>query len=359
MARLGRSRPNRPVVVKGRYTLQVNLYLAAFETADEFPPLQVVTPNANLYLAAFETADEFPPLTLAYGQNFTLAAFETEDEFPTLVAAVPPLPGDQITQPGQVEWALTTLWGAGTDIGVLVPVDGWRSLPGIDNLNVSRPAQHGAWDGRKLAQQRLVTIRLQPNSATDPTLIDDLLTQIDAVTGLPEDETPLPLVIRGHGDPQLAYGQVIDRAVSMDGDYNAGLPTVSVLIACADPRRYALARTGVDVPVGVVTALANAGNISTHPVIRLDGPATNPTLANSATGRTLAFSLTLADGERLLIETADGNATVGGVSVMSTLTGASAPVSDFVLARGSNPITYTTGSGGGRGAVFLYRDAWI
>lgn len=358
MARLGRSRPNRPILVRNRYEIRAAVALAAFETVDEFPSLQVDTPSVNLYLGVFETVDEFPALALSYGQHPTLGAFETADEFPPLIASVPILPGDQITQAGQIEWSYT-LWGPGTDVAVLLPVEGWRSTPNIDNLNVARPNTHGAWPARKLVQQRLVTIRLQPNSATDPTLIDDLLDQIDAVTGIPEDETPLPLVIRGYGSPQLTYGQIIDRAVVMDGDYNAGLPTVSILIACDDPRRYNVRRSGAVVPVAQTVQVPNAGNIATHPEIRIDGPVTNPSLTNATTARTIAFSLTLAEGERLQIDTSTGNALVAGESVMSTLTGTSAPVGDFVLTRGVNSITYTALSGGTASAVFLYRDAWI
>lgn len=357
MARLGRGIPNRPRVVKGRFTLQVNLTLPVFETVSEWPALNVVTPNVNLFLGPFETTSEWPALTFAFDSNLTLPAFETTSEWPEITVTIPPVPGDLITEAGQVEWNFT-LWGPGTEIRVLTPVQGWRSLPQVDNLNVARPAQHGAWDGRKFAQQRLVTLKLQANSVSDPTLTDDLLTQIDMVTGLPEDETPLPLVIRGHGDPQLAYGQVVDRPIDMDGDYNAGIPTVGVLIACADPRRYNIQRTGANLPVGEQAALSNAGNTSTHPTIRITGPVTNPTLANADTGRTLAFLLDVLAGQQLVIDTFNGTATLDGESVTSAITGVSSPIFDFTLKPGANRVTYSASAGGDL-AICLYRDAWI
>jgi phage-related protein len=358
VARLGRSRPNRPIAVKAPYSLRVGLTLPVFETVSEWPAVTVTTPNVNLFLGVFETTSEWPALTLAFDQNLTLPVFETVSEWPEITVTIPPVPGDLITTAGQVEWAYT-LWGPGTSVAVLLPVAGWRSLPGVDNLNVPRPAQHGAWDGRKLAQQRLVTLKLQPNAGSDPTLVDDMLTQIDQVTGLPEDETPLPLVVKGYGDPQLAYGQVIDRSVDMDGDYNAGLPTVTVLIACADPRRYNTEQTGVNVSLGEETVLANAGNVATYPTVRIDGPVTNPVLANADTGRTLDFLLNVLDGEQLVIDTFNGTALVDGEPVMSSLTGTSAPIFDWTLKAGSNRITYAATSGGGTPAVILYRDAWI
>ncbi|MFI7448064.1 phage distal tail protein [Nonomuraea sp. NPDC049714] len=344
-------------MVRAPYTLQVDVALPVFETVSEWPPVTVTTPNVNLFLGPFETLSEWPALTLAFDQNFTLPAFETVSEWPAITVTIPLVAGDLVTTAGQVEWNYT-LWGPGTDVAVLLPVEGWRGLPQVDNLNVARPAQHGAWDGRKLSQQRLVTLRLQPNSGSNPSQIDDMLTQIDLVTGLPESEAPLPLVVRGYGDPQVAYGQVIDRDVDMDGDYNAGLPTVTVLIACADPRRYNIEQTGVNVPVGIQTVLSNAGNTSTHPRIRVDGPVTNPTFANADTGRTLAFALDVLAGEQLVINTFEGTATVGGEPVTSTITGTSAPIVDFTLRPGTNRVTYS-GDAGGDLAVALYRDAWL
>jgi hypothetical protein len=204
-----------------------------------------------------------------------------------------------------------------------------------------------------------VSLRLQANSASDIPSIDELLEQVIAATGIPESEDPLPLVIKGYGSPKLAYGQVIDRPIAMDGGYNAGLPTVGVLIACGDARLYGLDPRGATVPLNTPTALSNAGNASTHPLIRLKGPLTNPTLVNQTMSRTLQFTITLSDGQILEIDTKGGTATQGGVSKMSTLGGVSDPVHDFVLQSGSNTIQYTTDADGTLGADLTWRDATI
>ncbi|GAA3416244.1 phage distal tail protein [Streptosporangium vulgare] len=358
MARAGRSYPNRPIVVKGRYYRAADLVLDPFEVEAEWPALTVVTPSAQVLLGPFEVEAEWPPVTLFYGQSLSLAPFEVEAEWPEITVSTPIRPGDSITQAGQVEWN-GTLWGPGTDVAVLIPIEGWRSTPTIDNLNVSKPSAHGAWNARKLAQQRLVTIRLQPNSASDPDMIDDLLDEIDAVTGIADDDTPLPLVVRLRGAPQLAFGQIIDRDPDIGGDYNAGVPTVTILIACGDARRYGIDRTGVSIPVGGTVQVINAGNTGTHPIIRIPGPVVNPTLVNAATGRILGFATTVEAGEQLEIDTDKGNATVNGDSIMSTLTGASAPVPGWVIKAGTNAITYTASSGGDSPLTLLYRDAWI
>ncbi|MFB4280859.1 hypothetical protein ACBJ59_36605 [Nonomuraea sp. MTCD27] len=360
MSRYGRAypAPQRRTIPNYRGVPQ-QFTLPPFESLSEWPDIEVITPNVNLLLPPFESLSEWPAVDLRFEQRFTLPVFESLSEWAPLTVTIPVKPGDSLTGVnGEVEWN-GTLWGPATDIQVLLPVEGWLGSPSIDNLNVERPGRHGAWDARKLAQQRIVSIRLQPNSAADPTQVQDLIDEVLAVTGIPEDEAPLPLVIKAYGSPRLAYGQVVDRPLTLDGDYNVGLPTIGVVIACADPRLYSLERAGVTVPADTPTALANTGNASTHPVIRIEGPAENPVLTNQTLDRTLQFAITLGAGELMEIDTDFGTATVAGENVMSTLTGSSVPVSDFVLKAGSNTLTYAVSSGGDEGADVLWRHATL
>lgn len=354
MARLGRSQPI-PVTIRGRLTYhQATVDLPTFSLGWVFPSLTVVSPSVAIPLPTFSLGWEFPPVSLPVG----LPTFSLGWEFPTITAVVPTKPGDSLTgAAGQVEWN-GTLWGTGTAF-TLQEITGWRSLPSLDNLNVERPSRHGAWAARRLAQQRLVTIRLQPNSIGDPAEIDDLLDQLDQVTGVLEDETEWPLVVKGYGTPYLAFGAISDRDIPMSGDYSVGAPTASVLIVCSDPRRYSLIRTGVDLPAGDDVAVTNAGNVSTHPVLRIPGPVVDPTITNTTLDRVLQFSLTIADGEQMNIDTDAGTVVIGSESQMQTLTGISVPVTEFVLARGVNNLRYSVGSGGDNPVVALYRDAWL
>lgn len=357
MARLGRSQPI-PVISKGhlRYSRR-SLTLGVFESVSEWPALSVVTPNVNLILGVFESVSEWPALTFVRDQVFTLGVFESVSEWPSITVTLPVKPGDSLTGAnGEVEWN-GTLWGPTTDVQVMLPVGGWLEMPGVDNLNVERPGRHGAWDARKLAQQRIVSLRLQPNSAADPTQIQDLIDAIFTATGIPESEAPLPLVIKAYGAPKLAFGQVVARPLELNGDYNVGLPTVGLVIACADPRLYSLDREGVTVPIGSPTALANTGNASTHPLVRIEGPVVNPVLTNQTLDRTLQFTITLEAGDLMEIDTDNGTVTVDGDNRMSTLSGSSVPVQDFVLQAGSNTILFTVTSGGSEGADLLWRHA--
>ncbi|MER7361951.1 phage distal tail protein [Nonomuraea wenchangensis] len=359
MARSGRSYTNQPVLSRHPRDWDRSLDLPAFESVSEWPPLVVDTPNVNLLLPAFESVSEWPDLVFVRDQTLTLPAFESISEWPALTVSVPPKPGDALTGvDGQVDWN-GTLWGAGTDVAVLLPVDGWLATPNIDNGNVARPNRHGAWDARKFAQQRIVSLRLQPNSATDPSQVWALINDVLAVTGIPESEDPLPLVIKAYGPPLLAYGQVVDRPLVLDGDYNAGLPTIGLVIACADPRLYGLEPRGATVPVNSATGLSNSGNAATHPLIRLEGPVTDPLLTNTTLRRSLRFDITVADGDTLEIDTNNGTVTLAGENAMSALTGITVPVQDFVLAAGSNTLQYTAAAGGANGADFLWRDATL
>lgn len=355
MARYGRAYP-APIRQIGPNFRGVHqdATLATFSLDWAFPALTVISPSVTLPLPTFGLTWEFPGLSLPVG----LPTFGLTWEWPTFQAVVAPKPGDALTgEPGQVEWN-GRLWGTGTSYRVQ-QIDGWRSLPQINNSNVERPNRHGAWDSRKLAQQRIVTIRLRLDSATDPTQIDALLDELDAATGIPEDALPLPLVIKGYGTPQLAFGHIIDRDVPMDGDWSVGQPVASLLIACGDPRRYSVLRHGVNIPKDTPTQLGNTGNTATHPLVRIPGPAVNPVVTNSTLARTLAFDITLSDSERLDIDTDAGSVSVGSVNKMSTLTGTSVPVQEWVLGAAASSILYTTTSGGDDGVDVLWRDSSI
>ncbi len=354
MARLGRSQPI-PVTHVGRKTfLRADADLPAFELEWDFPTIRAITPAATVPLPSFSLGWEFPPIGFSVG----LTSFALAWEFPEVSAVVPVNPGDALTgDPGQVEWN-GTLWGAGTGF-VVQSIDGWRSLPQLDNLNVERPSRHGAWAARRLAQQRLVTIRLQPQSFSDPTLTDDLLAQLDAVTGVLEDETEWPLVIKGYGEPQLAFGSIADRDIPMNDLYSVGAPSVSLLIVCSDPRRYSITQTGVDLPLNAEIELANAGNVATHPILRIPGPVEGPTITNQTLDRLLQFDVEVAEGERLVIDTNAGTAVIGEDSQIQTLTGSSVPLTEFVLGRGTSVLSYTALEGGSSPVVCLYRDSWL
>ncbi|HEY9371596.1 phage distal tail protein [Streptomyces sp.] len=325
----------------------------------EWPAVLVETPNANLFLGPFQTVSEWPDLTLAYDQNLVLAPFETLSEWPDPGVQVPILPGDSITGSYQIEYNGTLLGGYGNQYQIIAgSVEGWDDLPALDSSNVARPSWHGSWPGKFYSQERQVSATIAINVG-DGGDFAGAIGQIRHLLTPPAGETGAPLVIATRDEVLMVPEAVVDTRAMPTGSYHAGWVSVAVRWVCADPRRYNVIRSGFDIPAGGTVPLENAGNVASHPLLRVDGPVVNPSISNSTLGRTLSFLITLADGERMEIDTDAGNATVAGVSVLSTLTGASAPVSDFVLERGTNELSYAPDDGGAAGVVALYRDAWL
>ncbi|MGI5274900.1 phage distal tail protein [Nonomuraea sp. CA-218870] len=237
-------------------------------------------------------------------------------------------------------------------------MEGWEDLPSMDSSNVARPTWHGSWPGRFYAQERQVTATIAVNVGEG----GDFAGAVAALRHLltpPVGETGAPLVISGRDEILMAPEAVVDTRAMPTQSFHVGWVPVAVRWICSDPRRYNVIRSGVAVPPEATVDITNAGNVATHPLLRVDGPVVNPSLANTTLSRTLDFVLTLAEGERLVIDTDAGNATVDGESVLSTMTGTSAPVGDFVFERGVNSITFAPDSGGDAGLTVLYRDAWL
>ncbi|ETK36116.1 phage distal tail protein [Microbispora sp. ATCC PTA-5024] len=306
---------------------------------------------------AVAAAGVVPAQGVSAGSIFTASAVPAVAHVPLAVVTVPILPGDLVVLPGQVEYD-GTLWGEGTSFRVN-EITGWTSLPTIDNGNTLRPQRHGAWSGRKLAQQRLVTIKMQALAGTDPSTVDSLLDELAAAASVPDDESERNLVIRGWGPKRIARGAVVDFVSSMDDDYSVGMPTVSVLIACSDARKYGLTVTSVVVDNGSTAAAVNEGNTSTHPLVRINGPCTNPSITNQTTDRILSFGVTLASNETLLVDTNAGTAVIGAADYMHTLAPLSVPPEDWYLVKGTNAISYSASSGGANGVELQFQPAYL
>lgn len=355
MARLGRAHPPRPAVLgRQRFALPAAVHLGPFETEAEFPALTVTTPDARVHLGPFETEAEFPALSLSYGQHVTLPAFETEAEFPALVVTTPILPGANITRAGQIEWN-GFLLGSGTPYR-WKGLTGWKNLPGITPGNVERSTGHGSYRGRPSGQERIITYATIIKGPA--TAFEQIIEDLEDVTGLPDTEEEFPLVIRELSTPYLVYAQIRNRDPGpIDPNYRLGLASNGVVQwVASDPRRYGLTRRGATVPRDVPTELLNAGNTGTHPLIRIPGPSEAPILHNQTLNRIIGFGRSILPGQVLEVDPYGATARIGDTNVTGDLTG-SVPLPDFLLGSGGNTILYTAASGGSGGVDFLWRDA--
>lgn len=290
--------------------------------------------------------------------------------------------GDTIAQDGQIEWA-GTLLGATTAYRWL-ELTGWEDLPGLDSGSVLRPVRHGAWPGRRYAQERVVTwtatISLPSALATD---FSAAVTAIRRATAVASDETELPLVIRTKGgETLLCYAAVTTRIIPNNPQAGVGRGQLSLQWTASDPRRYGLVERSATIPqpvagTGLVyplvyplvygtaaesgaRTLTNAGDVATNPVLTVTGPCTTPVVANLTTGRQLEVAVIVAAGEQLVIDTDAGTALLGGADRQGSLTENSVPIEDFELADGDNDLafratTFTTGAS----CAVTWRDAYL
>ncbi|MFE6742352.1 phage distal tail protein [Streptomyces tubercidicus] len=258
----------------------------------------------------------------------------------------------------------TPLWrlliGAGTPYKWR-KLEGWEELPELDNGSVPRPSAHGSFLGRLLSQTR--TVALGEVIVRAPVEQLGLVVEtLNADTPLVEDEQPLLVHLDERG-PLLAWARVVRRAVPVELGYAVGTVTEGALeFEATDPRRYTpsvqQAELGLPEPClpwhgdyghgprGIPAStgdhtVSNVGSAPTHPVVEFHGPVDSPRLTNVTTGAVLEYEVILDPGERLVVDTFDGTATLPDGS--SLLTAASVecwPEPAFTLAAGTNCLTF-------------------
>ncbi|WP_143078981.1 phage tail domain-containing protein, partial [Nonomuraea pusilla] len=301
-----------------------------------------------------------PTVTATRLATITPAAVEAAGEVPSAGVTVPTLPGDNLTDIGQVELN-GVVWGMGTRYRIR-EITGWESLPQIDDLSEEEPGRHGAYAGGSLAQRRIVTVALQLDSISDPTQVDDLLRQLRYDTRVLRDNSLWTFVVRGYSQTLLAYGKVTDRTGVMGDAYSVGAPEPVITITCPDPRRYELDQQSqvVAANASAPTQFINSGDVYTNPILRFAGPATNPMIINETLDRILAFDVTLMAGQLLVVDTNRGKAMLGstdyGSKVADTI---SVPIKEWFLDVGANAISYETDAGGAAGVEVLWRSAFL
>lgn len=329
MGRLGRSIPARPVLSR-------TSRLANFD--------------ATPALTAFETPFRYPR-----DQTLTVSAFSTPFVYPPISISAPHVPGSLITQDGEIEWN-GMLWSPTSKYRPL-DLSGWDSMS-LSNGNVERGFRHGAWPGRKLAGERIVTatVQLNDNSSTFQDSLDAMITS----WAPPDDADEFPLAIRTRGKILIAYGNIV-KADAPPDYYGVGVSDISIQWACSDPRRFGTDFNATHIGLDGGT-LTNPGNAPASPRFRFFGPVTTPRI--TLAGRTLAFNVAIETGERLDVDTSNGDLgvfdTTGVIQISNyvRLDAFSVPVELLSLPGGTSAITYTPDAGGTGGLDVFWRSTW-
>lgn len=294
----------------------------------------------------------------------------------TLVGGVPVADaadpgGALVTEYGHVQYG-RVLFGAGSRAGVRQLI-GWRDLPDAEVADTPRPQSHGTYPGDVLGDSLTVTLVYQLTGTPEAKA-----QAVDAI----EQHTPMDgvermLVVNDDGlDGWFRMARVVARQVPQDRGYRVGPVECSVQFVCSDPRRYRMtqrsgtiglpvAAGGLDYPLvypleygtASSTALmaANDGGANAPLAVTFTGPLTNPQL--SSPDWRLGFDLTLAAGESLVVDTAEGTALLAGTADrMYAIRPTSDPLELCTIPPGGTTLTLTAADGTGTATV-AHRDA--
>ena len=287
-------------------------------------------------------------------------------------------PGSLITGDGQLEFNDYVLGDDETTF--MQQIDGWEDLPAIDSSNTLRPSSHGAWVGKKLLGQRIIT--WTGTFAADPdswqSEIERLRTAFAPALGTEE----LTITVRTRTETKMVFGTVVKRSMPVDYAYSYYGARLSIQFECSDPRRYSLGENSVfiSMPDEVTDGLeyplvypleygveatpsqlivVNAGDAPTPMILNYVGPVTNPVLVNSTTGQRLGFNITLTADEVLTVNTRLGTVLLDGVADrLYTRMIDSSPILGFELLPGDNDMQAIAEDWDvGAGIEIIYRDA--
>lgn len=281
-------------------------------------------------------------------------------------------PGGLVVEPGQVQYG-EALLGTGTAAGWRQLV-GWRDLPDAAVADSPRPQAHGAYGGDVFGGSLAVTFTFLLRGS--PQAKVQALNTLEQY--LPMDGVERCLAVDDGDGAWCRWARVIGRQVPQEVHYTHAPLECSVQFLCADPRRYRITeRTvavtlpqslgGLDYASGLEYPLLygesssgsllarNAGSTDTPLVATFYGPLTDPALV--ASRWRMAFSVNLAAGEYLTVDTLEGTALLNGTADrLYTLQPTSDPLERCVLPPGATNLSLTAPDGDGRVQV-TYRDA--
>jgi hypothetical protein len=268
------------------------------------------------------------------------------------------------------------LMGPGTAYG-LDDFAGLDDLPDSRTSDTPRPSDHGLFAGTDFAAGRTVDLTVKVEAASAALFRSALDSLID-VTDLQPAELPLTFRLPGMTANRRINVRPRRRAVMPAKGLYGKITRVALQFFATDPRVYADDETVLSTSAattgggrtynrvydltyaaggtgGSIAAL-NAGTFPTRPTLKITGPATTPRVENVEAGAFLAFNLTLAAGEFLVVDLAARTVLLGGTaSRYSTLAIGS---SWWQLPPGTSTIRFSSADSAGT-LELRYRSAWL
>lgn len=368
MARLGRGFPARAAVIAPpQAPIHATVDLPVVAMALAVPAPTVIAGGAvTVNLPAVALALAVPAPAVQASQTVQLPTIAMVWDVPDPVVSVPINPGDDLDGPGQLSLNGFRL-GSGTPYRLEELIGADIDLPGVDNGNVPNPSSHGAMSGRKLSQPRIITASFNVVEQRSKALFREVMEAFRDNTPIAEGDEELDFALEVLDEIYVTRGAVTRRSAPIDVRYQlAGVAKAVLQIECSDPRLYKRQLNSATIADGSTVDVFHAGNTSTKPLIRCEGPAVGPlleiarTLADGTEDvKVVEFDIEIEAGQTLIIDVKRESAEIDGVSQMRYLTGASIGVPDFVLGRGASSITYETTNGDAPAAVVLWSHAYL
>lgn len=235
--------------------------------------------------------------------------------------------------PGMTTWPGSPLlfsynnliFGAGTDVQ-LVGETGIRTLPAPRSGDTPRGRQDGSNAGLNFLSERIVTVTLQVTVTfqNDFQTVLALMAKAFQPVSDPTQLQTLQFMYPGWVTPRQLTCRVTNAGFPVDLDYNFNrVNAYHVEFTCPDPIIYDTVLqsgttslpspvSGLAFPVtfpvtfgssmGGYLSISNAGNYPTAPVFVINGPVTNPSVFNSATGQFFRLNLSLGATDSLVID---------------------------------------------------------
>lgn len=273
--------------------------------------------------------------------------------------------GDLITRDGQYQLAslLLNTMGPHPDAGYIVTqADGIFGVPDVEHGDVKKQGEHGDLWGVDLLTGRTINLTVQILGSDKA----DFAARIDAVKGLFRPQTLwLEFAYRRNG--VVRYQEVRPRRLHIVSDptHGVGAPWTEALmeLRASDPRWAAPNEDIVTytITVGnnsIAGVQPNAGHMDAWPIFEIDGPVTNPRIANADDGN-LQFKIDIVvpSGDTLVIDTKKKTVLLEGVDSYSSVRTDS---QWFKIQPGNNDITFSrTGTTGTSVLRVKSRGSWL
>ena len=247
-------------------------------------------------------------------------------------------------------------------------------LAPLHRITTRGPLQHGDSDIDFRLDPRILQIPLVvKNDSASPKYNHYEIRKALLNIFRPQESAVLRVIVAYQSGTE-AYADVYNMDVHVLGGLTFDVDPVDyhvrtiIQLRADDPTWYSpdvlgniIVSTYLDTNIGGTQVLAIGGNWPTFPIIRVNGPITNPTITNNTTGRVIAITATISAGAYYDIDLSYGKKTVvdnGGVNRIATVS-ASSDLATWALNPGNNTIAVTgTGTTSASDLTFTYYNRY-